>query len=108
MGTVLAVVAVLAVIFVAAVVATRGDELLVDAPADRADLALPGDRPVVAGDLAGLRFTMALRGYRMSEVDEALDRLAGELRDRDARLAALTGPAPAPETDEPRSDVCGA
>ena len=41
--------------------------------------------------LERVRFGMALRGYRMAEVDDLLDRLAAELRERDARLAALEG-----------------
>ncbi|MBC7375243.1 MAG: DivIVA domain-containing protein, partial [Frankiales bacterium] len=40
-------------------------------------------------DVAGVRFAMAPRGYRMAEVDEVLDRLAAELADRDRRLALL-------------------
>ena len=95
-GTVLAVLGVLAVLFVAALVATRDGEILVDAPRDRADLDLPADGPVGADDLERVRFGMALRGYRMDEVDALLDRLAAELRDRDARLAQLQA-APAPE-----------
>lgn len=89
MGTVLAVLGVLAVLFVAALVATRDGEVLVDVAPDRADLDLPADGPVRADDLEHVRFGMALRGYRMDEVDALLDRLAGELRERDARLAAL-------------------
>ncbi len=84
----------LAVVFVAALVATRDGELLVDVPPDRADLDLPLGAPVTADDLEAVRFGMALRGYRMAEVDALLDRLSGELRDRDARLAELEGSAP--------------
>jgi DivIVA domain-containing protein len=87
-GTVLAVLGVLAVLFVAALVATRDGEILVDAPRDRAEPELPADGPVGADDLERVRFGMALRGYRMDEVDALLDRLAAELRERDARLAA--------------------
>ena len=49
---------------------------------DRPDLALPTDRPVAAHDLRTIRFPLALRGYRMSDVDALLDRLAGELEQR--------------------------
>ena len=49
---------------------------------DRPDLALPADRPVGAEDLRTVRFPLALRGYRMSDVDALLDRLAGELEQR--------------------------
>jgi DivIVA domain-containing protein len=57
----------------------------------------------------GLRFQQAFRGYRMSEVDWALDRLAAEVDALRARLAVHEGhqaPAPAdPEEPEPRTDV---
>jgi DivIVA domain-containing protein len=49
--------------------------------------------PVSPDDVDGLRFSLALRGYRMDEVDAALHRLREELADRDARLAAA-GRAP--------------
>lgn len=48
---------------------------------DRPDLALPSDRPLGANDLRTVRFPLALRGYRMSEVDALLARLATELED---------------------------
>ena len=48
---------------------------------DRPDLALPADRALVADDLRTVRFPLALRGYRMSEVDALLARLATELED---------------------------
>jgi DivIVA domain-containing protein len=52
---------------------------------------LPQDRPVRASDLADARFSVAFRGYRMAEVDEALDRLAIEIAQRDERIQQLTG-----------------
>lgn len=50
---------------------------------------LPVTRPVNALDIERLRLPMAVRGYRMADVDEALDRVAAELAERDARIAAL-------------------
>ena len=47
---------------------------------DRPDSTVPADRPLTAEDLEAVRFTSALRGYRMDEVDALLDRLAEELR----------------------------
>ena len=47
--------------------------------------------PVTGADLDGLRFVPALRGYRMDQVDAALDRLREELDRRDAELAELRG-----------------
>lgn len=93
-GTVLAVLGVLVVVFVAALVGTRDGEILVDAPRDRADLDLPADGPVRADDLDRVRFGMALRGYRMSEVDDLLDRVAAELRERDERIRELSADPP--------------
>jgi DivIVA domain-containing protein len=52
---------------------------------------LPQDRPVRGSDLADARFSVAFRGYRMAEVDDALDRLAVEIAQRDERIAQLTG-----------------
>jgi len=57
---------------------------------------LPPGRPRGA-DVAALRFVPALRGYRMDQVDAAMDRLAeeierlrAELDERDRRLAGPT------------------
>jgi DivIVA domain-containing protein len=58
---------------------------------DRADLALPADRFIVARDLDKVRFSVGLRGYRMEEVDDVLDRLAREVEVRDRRIAELEG-----------------
>ena len=52
---------------------------------------LPQDRPVRAADVADAKFSVAFRGYRMAEVDEALDRLAVEIAQRDERIQQLTG-----------------
>ncbi len=80
--------AVLVVLCVAAVVATgRGGELD-DAEPDRSPMSeLPDD--VTADDLRALRFTVAFRGYRMDQVDAALERLATEIERRDHRIAQL-------------------
>ncbi|HEY0902356.1 MAG TPA: DivIVA domain-containing protein [Marmoricola sp.] len=69
---------VLAVGAVAVVAAGYGAPL---APAydDRPDVVVPADRPLTGGDLRALRFTTAVRGYRASEVDALLDRLATQL-----------------------------
>jgi DivIVA domain-containing protein len=76
-----AVLVVLAMGGVAMVASGRGGSM---PPAydDRPDLALPDDRPIGAEDLRRVRFPLALRGYRMSEVDALLARLASELEDR--------------------------
>lgn len=92
MGTALALLGVLVVLFVAAVVATREGPVMAPAPQDLPDLALP-DEPLRPVDLERVRFSMAPRGYRMSEVDAVLDRLAVELADRDRRLGELEAAA---------------
>ncbi|AEW96355.1 MULTISPECIES: DivIVA domain-containing protein [Streptomycetaceae] len=56
---------------------------------DLAAGALPADRPTARADLEELRLPVALRGYRMTEVDDVLDRLGAELAERDARIAEL-------------------
>lgn len=52
---------------------------LSEEPVDHVDLGLP-DRPLRADDIARLRFRTGLRGYRMEDVDAALDRIAEALR----------------------------
>ena len=74
-----------------AVVASGRGDTLGKAYDDRADVRLPADRAVTGDDLRALRFNTALRGYRASEVDALLDRLASE-REPD--------PAGHPETDD--------
>jgi DivIVA domain-containing protein len=86
--TFLGVLAVLAVLFATAVLATRGDPLLADAPPDRPDRDLP-EGTLAPSDVADIRFSLALRGYRMDEVDDVLARLAAELAARDRRIADL-------------------
>ncbi len=73
-----AVLIVLAIGAVAVVAAGHGAPL---GPAydDRPDVRLPADRPVTAEDLRGLRFNTTLRGYRASEVDGLIERLAAQL-----------------------------
>jgi DivIVA domain-containing protein len=73
---------------IAAVAAGRGGTLG-EAYPDRPDTPLPDDRPLRAGDLDGLRFSVGFRGYRMDEVDEVLDRVSTELEARDKRIAEL-------------------
>ena len=63
---------------IALVAAGRGAPLA-DVYDDRPDATVPADRPLRAEDLRRVRFSLAFRGYRMSEVDALLDRLAGEL-----------------------------
>jgi DivIVA domain-containing protein len=64
---------------------------------DRSPMELPDDRPVTGDDVRALRISPAVRGYRMTEVDWVLDRLAEEIerltQERD-ELAARVEQAP--------------
>lgn len=62
---------------------------LTDAPPDLLDEPLPQHRPVLRQDVDGLRLAVSVRGYRMDQVDDILDRLGAELAERDARIAEL-------------------
>jgi DivIVA domain-containing protein len=74
---------------VAAVVATGDGGQLAEVYDDRPDARVPAHGPLTGSDLRRLRFSTVLRGYRMSEVDALLDRLAGELDE--ARARAVDG-----------------
>lgn len=52
------------------------------------DLLLPEDS-LRGPDLTDVRFSLGLRGYRMDEVDEVLDRAAAELAARDEEISRL-------------------
>jgi DivIVA domain-containing protein len=73
---------------IAVVAAGRGTPMS-EAYDDRPDAVVPTDGTLTADDLRRVRFSLAFRGYRMSEVDALLDRLAAE-REDDA-------PTPRPE-----------
>ncbi|MFD5627249.1 DivIVA domain-containing protein [Streptomyces sp. NPDC127072] len=82
----------LAVVVAAVTVAVVGggeSAPLPEAVPDRLADPLPLDRPVNRGDVETLRFPIALRGYRMSDVDDVLGRLGAEIGERDARIADL-------------------
>ncbi|WP_348652603.1 DivIVA domain-containing protein [Streptomyces sp. WMMC500] len=83
----IAMVAVVAAVTV--VLAGNGEEELTEPLPDRLHDPLPPGRPLGRADIDGLRLPVALRGYRMDDVDDALDRVAAELAERDARIAEL-------------------
>jgi DivIVA domain-containing protein len=60
---------------------------------DRPDALVPAGRPLRAEDVRRVRFSLAFRGYRMSEVDALLDRLASELEEATDQRSAEPGPA---------------
>jgi DivIVA domain-containing protein len=87
----------IAVLGAVAVVAAGAGEGAVKQGPDRAAPVLPHDRPVTGGDVEAVRFSVELRGYRMQEVDDVLDRVARDLAWRDERIAELESqvrPAP--------------
>ncbi len=84
MTWVLAILIVLALGGVALVAAGHGAPMA-PAHADRPDALLPADRPLGPDDLRTARFSLAFRGYRMSEVDALLERLAREWEARETR-----------------------
>jgi DivIVA domain-containing protein len=80
-----------------------------DAPVDHADLGLP-DRTLTADDIPRLRFRTGLRGYRMEDVDAALERITQALYGQQVDAVTAAGPtgpesgsaldpAPAPRLD---------
>ena len=62
-----------------AVVAAGAGGSMVPEYDDRPDAVVPADGPLSASDLRQIRFSTAVRGYRASEVDALLDRLAAQL-----------------------------
>jgi DivIVA domain-containing protein len=83
-------VVVVAALGVAAIVAAGGlGSMSAEPTRDVFRQDLPSDRSLTSEDLRRLRFGVALRGYSMTQVDDVLDRLGGELADRDRRIAEL-------------------
>jgi DivIVA domain-containing protein len=82
---------VLAMAIVAAAAAfgasTRGR--MSSADPDVPPVALPEDRWAIGSDLDRTRFGVGLRGYRMAQVDEVLDRVSRDLVQREDYIADL-------------------
>ncbi len=51
------------------------------------------EHPLGPEDIRQLRFGVTLRGYAMGQVDYVLERLAREIAEKDATIAALTAAA---------------
>ena len=109
---ILLLVAVALVGVVAAVAVGRVRGGLEEPITSRRDNTLPAGR-LQGDDVARARFSVGLRGYRMDEVDAALDRIQAELCERDAEVAALRSalreraerPEPAPPAGPAVTDV---
>lgn len=84
------------VFFIAVFVFGRGEQM---APLDpRTSPAQLPETGVTADDVRSVKFSLALRGYRMSDVDWTLERVSGELeelRRENAALRVVAGPSAA-------------
>ena len=58
---------------------------------DRPDVRVPSGRELTGDDVRRLRFGVVVRGYRMSEVDALLDRLAQQLEVAEERARLANG-----------------
>ena len=99
-----AILVVLAMGGIALVAAGRGAPM---GPAydDRPDVTVPRVGVLAAEDLRSVRFSLAFRGYRMSEVDSLLDRLARQLSEStEAGPGERPGVADTPAVREARGD----
>jgi DivIVA domain-containing protein len=78
------------VIGAVAVLAAGRDDSMSEAYEDRPDRTIPAGHALTSDDLQRVRFSSALRGYRMDEVDALIDRIAADLvaREADERAAA--------------------
>jgi len=56
---------------------------------DRPDVSVPARQALSSDDIETARFGVAVRGYRMDEVDTLLERVAREVAERDRRIADL-------------------
>lgn len=122
-----------AIVFGVTVMVSGGDSGLTPVEPDGRAVPLPGDRPLAEDDIIETKFDTALRGYRMAQVDQALQRAAydigykseligvleaevqalreGRIADADvlrrAREAALAPAAEEPEPEKPDLSVDG-
>jgi len=77
------------IVFGVAVLITGSDSGLEPAEPDGKALPLPTHRPLGEADLARVRFDLVLRGYRMSQVDQALRRAAYDIGYKDELISVL-------------------
>ncbi|SFO02205.1 DivIVA domain-containing protein [Geodermatophilus obscurus] len=96
--TIAAVAVVGALLFLGGSVLLGRGETQPPAELDRSPVELPDDRPVTGEDVRGLQVSVAVRGYRMTEVDWLLEQLAQALEERDEVIAALRAERSAPGT----------
>ncbi|MEJ7707823.1 MAG: DivIVA domain-containing protein [Nocardioidaceae bacterium] len=87
---------------VLAVVLVDRVEPMADVYDDRPDVTIPTGRPLTADDLQAVRFSTAVRGYRMDEVDALMSRLQADLLNREASVDRAT-----PSTDAVVAEPAG-
>src|SRR3954471_11270562 len=68
-----------AIVFGVTVMVSGGDSGLTPVEPDGRSVPLPSDRPLGEEDVIRAKFDTALRGYRMSQVDQALQRAAYDI-----------------------------
>jgi DivIVA domain-containing protein len=112
-GYIVALVVVGGLLFLAASFAFgRGEEMAPALP-DGTPLELPDDRLADGSDLRALRLSVAVRGYRMDEVDWLLDKLSEQVDTRDREIARLRSvlhvePVPLPDGEPAVRDASAA
>ncbi len=101
------VVAVVLVGLTVAAVFGRIDGSLVEPTSSLSYVPLP-EEPLTGADIRSLRLDTGLRGYRMEQVDEVIDRLSAEITQLNDLLIQARGhadvapdPQPQPPTDHP-------
>jgi DivIVA domain-containing protein len=72
-------VVVAAIVFGVTVMLSGGDSGLTPVEADGRAIPLPSDRPLGEDDIGVTKFDVAWRGYRMAQVDQALQRAAYDI-----------------------------
>jgi hypothetical protein len=77
------------VLFVVIARVLPAGEQIAPAVRDEPPWELPAERRLSGDDIDVLRLPVAVRGYRFAETDLLLDRVAQELRVRDAEIARL-------------------
>jgi DivIVA domain-containing protein len=68
-----------AIVFGVTVMMSGGDPGLTPVEPDGRAVPLPSDRPLGEDDIASTRFDTTFRGYRMTQVDQALQRAAYDI-----------------------------
>ena len=75
------------------VVVTSRMHVLDDEPTDARDGGLPGDRLLRSDDVPRLKFRIAFRGYRFSDVDDAMDAVYAALQAAESKPEAPPAPS---------------